>query len=434
MKSIQYMGSKGNLLDFLECSLEDFVGENSYRVFHDAFCGSGRVAFHFKDKYQVIASDKQLFSEVLVGGYLCNKYPKEHYIPLIEHLNSLNPEYFEKTDKFFSRTYGGAYNDGVSIGEDGKPKIWLDKNAQKIDMVRFRIDEMTSEGEIDQTERAVLLLSLMLAVNQRSNVVGHQNGYLKRWADVALKDICFEIPPIGICDKEHKILIGDIFDIIGQVESDVAYFDPPYGTSNKAVSVSTVGRYSVFYHLWNTLIENSRPEVWGKANKPLAVKDYTGELEINIREKVFPKFVELFSQARTKVLMVSYSNQGLLSYRDFVEVFRLSGCDMTSFRVYCCYHKRNNQESLARKEGKYINVEQDLMEFLFLANKSEMPQVSSDSIEAWLKKPQDVSFPSVYSLFLNGKFFSAEEHKEIELGTYECSVEMSLESLLGWEK
>jgi len=433
MKSIQYMGSKGNLLDFLESCLKDFVGDTPHKVFHDAFCGSGRVSNHFKDKYRVIASDKQLFSEVIFGAYLCNKKPKEHYEALISHLNNLPPEYLEKTDKWFSKTYGGPYNQGISVGEDNKPKIWLEKNAQKIDMIRFRIDEMLAKGEIDQKEKNVLLLSLMLAANQRSNVVGHQNGYLKEWANIALKDLWLEIPPIEICDKDHKIFIGDIFDIIGNVQSDIAYFDPPYGTSNKAVSISTVGRYSVFYHLWNTLIENSRPEVWGKANKPIAVKDYTGELEYNIRERIFPKFVELFSQTDTKVLMVSYSNQGLLSCEDFVEIFRLSGCDMPTFKVYCCYHKRNTQESLALKDGEFLNEKEDLMEFLFLANKRGVEEPSAKEIEAWLQKPQNREFPKTYSLFLNGKFFTAEEHKEIELGTYECSVNMSLESLLGWE-
>lgn len=445
METILYMGSKKELVGFIEGSINHFLGDSDQKTFFDVFCGSGRVAFHFRNKYQVTTSDKQLFTKVIMDAYLCNTYPREHFIPLVNHLNSLSEEYLEETDKWYSETYSTDYNGGVSIGEDGKPKIWQRKNAVKIDMIRHRIEDMWDTGSIDNTEKSVLLLSLMLAVNKISNMVGHQNGYLREWCKHSNNDLTLKVPKINHSHNfKHRNYVGDVFELLGGIEEeyDIAYVDPPYGTNNKSVSISTVGRYTTFYHLWNTLVENHKPQVWGMANKPMSIKGKTFPLEMNVKAIVIPKFIRLIEELKAKIVIFSYSNQGLLSPKDFEKVFEWGGCDMSSLTLYRTPHKMNNQTVNAKKEGDHIQRGEEsefLYEYLFIAKKKEdhtRITKAEDThkeyedigvVNRWLMKSEDREYlPKNTFTFIDGQFLTEEQVIGIE-----DRPELSLMEMLG---
>jgi len=373
MKTIQYMGSKKNLVYFIEESLDNYIEENrleNLKIFFDAFSGSGRVAYHFRDKYNLITNDKQVFSKIINEAYLNNDIEDEIIDKYIEKLNSLDISYFEKTDKWFSKKYSTDYNNGISIGKDGNPKIWITNNAKKIDMIRTKIDDKNflKDTKRDNKIKTVLLLSLILAVNKISNVIGHQNGYLKKWNSNSLKSLKLENPKtFRNYDEEAINYFGDIYNILHKVKADITYFDPPYGTNNENLSVST--RYSSFYHLWNTLLINDRPILFGKAGKPLRIKGFTPDLEKNKKDIIIPKFKELIKKSKSKIILFSYSNQGLLSKKEFIELIK----DSKGFniKVYIQSHKINNQSKTALKDGKYINREEEniLEEYLFIFQK-----------------------------------------------------------------
>ena len=339
-------------------------------TFFDAFAGSGRVSYHFRDRFSVISNDKLHFSKTILSAYLCTPFNVENRCrTLIDQLNNLPPSYFSHTDQWFTNTYGWDWNDGQSEDENGVKKVWLTKNARKIDMIRHQIAEWKGSEHISTHEENVLLLSLILGINKVSNVVGHQNGYLKRWCAAAKRDLVLTVPNIvPNPTAAHQQYVGDIFASMKHVTADIAYFDPPYGTNNKNLSVAT--RYSSFYHLWNTLVTNDRPETFGKANKPVSTKGYTEPLERNKRAVVIPKFIRLIEEVRAPVVCFSYSNKSLLTAKDFEEVFRLAGCDMDTFRLYITAHETNNQTLLASKGGEWIdraNPDAPLTEYFFIA-------------------------------------------------------------------
>ena len=305
-------------------------------------------------------------------------------------------------------------------------------------MIRHRIDEMRQEGMVDEIGQNVLILALILGVNKVSNVVGHQNGYLKEWCANANRELRLEVPELELEHSHvHNILMGDIFKVLKSVQSDIAYFDPPYGTNNKNLVVST--RYSSFYHLWNTLTLNIRPEVFGKASKPVNTSGYTEPLERNRRHVVIPKFIRLIEEVQSNVVVFSYSNKGLLTAKDFEEVFRLAGCNMSTFRLYITPHKVNNQTQLAKKDGSWIDrpdKKSPLMEYLFLAQKPPAARPKgerittldmSEDIETipavteWLKHDEDYSLPAQSIVYFQGFYLSLEEfdlvsNRQIDLG------------------
>lgn len=376
-KTIQYMGSKKNLLYFIERSLDDFLQNvvQDYRCnsFFDAFSGSGQVANHFKNRFKVITNDKQSFTKVLNDTFLCSKADKKKLSDLIVRLNSIPEFYFDETDGWFTKHYSKAFDNGSAIDESGIRKPWLTKNGKKIDMIRTLIDAWAHSGSINDDEKNVLLVSLILAVSKVSNTLGHQNGYLKSWSQKALNDLTLELPEFESEHLyQHQNYCGDVFDTLKEVISDIAYFDPPYGTNNEKASNSV--RYSSFYHLWNTITKNDRPEVFGKASKPVSTKGYTEPLEKNNKATIMPQFIKLIEESKAKYVCFSYSNKGLLTAEDFAEVYRLAGCDMSTFRIYYTSHKSNNQAKAALKNGAFIQRENhvdELYEFFIIAKKKD---------------------------------------------------------------
>ena len=385
-KTIQYMGSKKSLLTFIDSSLHDFldnvVKDRSCNSFFDAFSGSGQVANHFKDKFQVTTNDKQAFTKVINDAFLCSKANKTRIAELIEKMNKIPDFYFNQTDRWFTKTYSRDLNDSP-VDENGNRKVWLTKNAKRIDIYRHILDIWLQAEKINQDEKNILMLSLILAVNAISNVMGHQNGYLKNWSEKSKKDILLEIPEFESNHIfNHKNFQGDVFDTLKKVNSDITYFDPPYGTNNEKVSCSV--RYSSFYHLWNTIVENSRPDVFGKASKPTKTKGFTEPLEKNKKEAVMPQFIRMIEESRSKYVSFSYSNKSLLTAQDFEEVFRLAGCDMSTFRIYYTNHKTNSQSKSAKKFGDFIerqNDEEELFEFFIIAKKKPSLSLIDMSIQ-----------------------------------------------------
>jgi hypothetical protein len=152
--------------------------------------------------------------------------------------------------------------------------------------------------------------------------------------------------------------------------------------------------------------------VFGKAHKPIQTKGYTEAMERNKREVVIPKFIRLIEEVRAPIVAFSYSNQGLLTAKDFAEVYRLAGCDMQTYRVYTVSHVLNNQSKLAKKDGVWIDREnptEDLVEYLFIARKNPLryasqertttPNLSVDiesipAVDVWLDQPISATLPS----------------------------------------
>ncbi|EGV2732693.1 adenine methyltransferase [Vibrio parahaemolyticus] len=369
MKSIGYMGSKEKLLTFIEDAMRHYFGErySEINTFFDCFSGSGRVANHFKNQFSVTTNDKQFFTKVINNAFLNNKHSSEHFKPLIDHLNNLDEEYFYKTDGFFTQTYSMNHNVNGTLHEDGTRKLFLTKNGRKIDMIRHRIDEMFDAGEIDQEAKDVLIVCLMRAISLVQNAGGHQNSYYSEWKDKAFKDLVLTYPTIEPSVNTHKHFNADIEDVIENVESDVIYIDPPYG--------STVP-YSAYYHLYNTVAENSRPQVSMMASKPVNCYGKS-KLEKNKKNEVMKSFVDLISASKSKTVVLSYHNEGLLSHSDLVKVMELSGCDITSLKTYGTNHRANLQSLSANKEkGQKLR---SVVEYVIIVNKARFSVVRSSA-------------------------------------------------------
>ncbi len=259
-EGIKYAGSKLKLLPHI-LSLIKKAGPKT--VF-DGFTGSTRVSQALaRSGYTVIANDVSAWSKVFATCYLLNEYPRSHYLPIIEHLNHLPPE-----DGWFTQHYGGDPGEGCSVGDDGLKKPWQRKNTRRLDAIRNEIDRL----DLSDVERSVLLTSLIYALDRVDSTIGHFASYLNEWSPRSYQPLCLEAPAIIPKRAPHQVHREDTLKLLPEINVDLAYFDPPYGSNNEKMPPSRV-RYAAYYHLWTSVCHNDKPELFGKAGRRLDTSD-----------------------------------------------------------------------------------------------------------------------------------------------------------------
>lgn len=250
-EGIKYAGSKLRLLPHIL----ELAQRTGAKTVLDGFAGSTRVSQAFAQSgYQVISNDIAVWSEVFGNCYLLNRESKNHYVPLIRHLNHVPSK-----DGWFTQHYGGKSNGGVAIQHDGLKKPWQIHNTRKLDGIREEIDNLS----LSTTEKAVALTSLILGLDRVDNTLGHFVSYLRNWSPRSYNELHLEVPNLFVNTKENEAIRGDVFNMVNR-DVDLAYFDPPYGSNNEKMPPSRV-RYASYYHLWTTICLNDRPKVFGKA-------------------------------------------------------------------------------------------------------------------------------------------------------------------------
>jgi adenine-specific DNA-methyltransferase len=165
-------------------------------------------------------------------------------------------------------------------------------------------------------ERAVLLTSLILALDAVDSTLGHFASYLNEWSARSYKTLLLRPPAVLPKLAPHQVHRKDIFDLLPNTEVDLAYFDPPYGSNNEKMPPSRV-RYSAYYHIWTTVCLNDRPDVFGKAKRRSDTSDTIGSSvfeefrrDENGRLIVVEAIREVLKGARAKYILLSYSSGG----------------------------------------------------------------------------------------------------------------------------
>ena len=193
-ESIKYIGSKLRLLPYI---LQMTKCPDIATVL-DAFSGSTRVSQALAQcGFNVTANDLSEWSEVLGNCYLMPGKPDAFYQEILDGLNSL-PGY----DGWFTEHYGGDSPEG---------KMPFKKhNTRKLDAIRDRIDTL----EIDFIDKCVLLTSLMRALDEVDNTLGHYVSYLSGWSSRSERPLRLELPSRFSITTDNHVIRGDAFEAI----------------------------------------------------------------------------------------------------------------------------------------------------------------------------------------------------------------------------
>ncbi|GAB4498708.1 MAG: DNA adenine methylase [Anaerolineales bacterium] len=359
-EGIKYAGSKLKLLPHI---LHLARKVNAHTVL-DAFSGTTRVSQAFaKSGYQVIANDVAVWSQVFGTCYLLNQKHPHEYRELIDHLNARKPK-----DGWFTENYGGNPNDGCAVQADGFKKPWQIHNTRKLDAIREEIENLN----LSKTDKAVALTSLMLALDQVDNTLGHFAAYLREWSPRAYRELLLQIPAVFVTPEEHQVFCGDVFDLLPKVAVDLAYFDPPYGSNNDKMPPSRV-RYAAYYHLWTSVCLFDKPETFGNAKRRKDTSDgIAASIFEEFRRDENGKYLavgaieRLLQTVNAKWIILSYSSGGRATAQALNEVITRSGRLLKTLEID---YKSNVMAGMRWTNEWLREAQEPNREFLFLIEK-----------------------------------------------------------------
>lgn len=351
-EGIKYAGSKLKILPYIVQLLGKLEGVNNVL---DGFSGTTRVSQAFAQLgYNTTASDISAWSEVFGVCYLKSKKEDKFYQEILDHLNNL-----KGYDGWYTKHYGGKL--------DGSKRPFQVKNTRKLDAIRDEIDKLNLAWE----DKCVILTSLIYALDSVDSTLGHYVSYLAKWSQRSHNDLFLELPERFKIEGKHRVIRGDIFDTISKNKFDFVYFDPPYGSNNEKMPPSRV-RYASYYHIWTTIINNDKPEVFGKVNRRVDTRDLvSGSVFEEFRKNEKGSFIamealrKLIQQTRSRYILLSYSSGGRATKQELHEIIRESGQLLKAVEI----NYKVNVMGGMRWTNKWINSDDKHHEYLFLMEK-----------------------------------------------------------------
>ncbi len=341
--SMRFIGSKENILSFIEESIMDAVGDVSGKVFADLFSGTCSVARHFKKKKAIlITNDYLAFSYALQIAYIKNNcFPdflelKKHlklktYKDILNYLNQL------KCRKGFM--YKEYTLKGSKDGEYQR-NYFSEENAIRIDSIRMKIQEWYELKLIDYIEFNIFLVSLLVAVTKVSNTAGTYGAFLK--VDDGRKYKRLELRPIQFIEshEQHTCCNKDIFNIINYLEGDILYLDPPYNNR----------QYPPYYHILETITLYDNPAIYGlTGRRPYKEK----KSPFCIKKEAALAIQNIVAKAKFKHIFLSYSTDGLVSKTDLYDMLSLMG-EVKMYELRYRRYKSNSNGSINKNALKEI--------------------------------------------------------------------------------
>jgi adenine-specific DNA-methyltransferase len=350
-QGIKYLGAKTKILPLIMKNIEKIKPK---KVF-DGFAGTTRVGqMVAKSNIEVISNDLAEWSRVFGECYLQNKENPKYYDEIIKYLNSLKPK-----KGWFSENYGAEeYSE--------KKAVWQIHNTMKLDTIREEIEILG----LTKQEKSVILTSLIMALNEVDNTLGHFTGFLKKWSKRSYKEMELKVPKIWINEKDNIVLQENIMEILEKIEVDLAYLDPPYGSDNDKMPSSRV-RYNSYYNIWKTIILNDKPKLFGKVgrredsrDKNISIfEEYKKENNKYLAEIGIEKMIE---KIKAKYILFSYNNKGRVPIEKIINIFNKNG---EILNIDIINYNKNIMSKMTTKKEWIHEIKKQNREYLILLKK-----------------------------------------------------------------
>ena len=269
----RYLGNKYKLLPFIKKVVDSECTDIEIVV--DIFSGTGAVASAFQDK-QLVTND------IMYSNYISNfawfsprKYSRKKIEKIIDEYNTMviNEENYMTMN--FSNTY------------------FSHDDCSKIGFIREDIETKYANKEINKRERALLITSLLYAMDKIAKTCGHYDAYRKGVEfDMHLELLLPEASTTN--NKKNKCYNMDSNALAKKIVADLVYIDPPYNSR----------QYCDAYHLLENVARWEKPEVFGVAKK----MDRTALKSKYCTRSAEEAFEDLVKQLNCKYIVLSYNN------------------------------------------------------------------------------------------------------------------------------
>lgn len=322
VQTLDYIGSKKSLYDHLCLVCYKNIPDLKNKSFLDAFAGTGIVGFHMLNVVnKVIANDLEYYSFVINSALLKCPYTdkletliqKCNHVPGVSGL--IHKNYTEESNRlFFTR-----------------------ENAKKCDGIRLFISSLLSSNEININEFNFLLASLLVSMDKVSNTSCVYGAFLKKFKKSSLKELVI----LPIHRKKNITEHNEVFNKRAEdleLNVDIMYLDPPYNQR----------QYSTNYFVLNYIAKYEDVDLRGKTG----LIPNCNKSNFCIKKEVENAFEKLLTSIRSRYILLSYNNEGLLDTDTLLRLLEKKGKVML-YKID--YNKfKSNQNVDINKVQEYI--------------------------------------------------------------------------------
>ena len=272
----RYLGNKYKLTSFIR-EVVDCHCQNVNSVF-DAFSGTGSVAYAFHDK--ILYVNDLMYSNYLAS--LCWFSPQKIRF---DYLNSL-ADFYNTVD---------VANESNYMSDVFANTYFSDIVCRRIGYIRDDIQDKYEHGLVNEREQAIVITSLIYAMDRIANTCGHydsyiQGGHFNNDFLLRLPHLDYEPNPLNQCFNLDANLLVD------NIHCDLVYLDPPYNSR----------QYCDAYHLLENVALWQKPPVEGVAKKMnrSAMKSEYCRVNAGVALNDFVR------KANCRYIVLSYNNNG----------------------------------------------------------------------------------------------------------------------------
>lgn len=236
----RYLGNKYKLLPFITGVVNDECSD--IETVADIFAGTGAVSSAFTDK-TIITND------LMYSNYICHYawFGAETYDPqiIIDYVVRYNAK-TKCGENYMTRNFADTY--------------FSKSDCAKIGYIREDIERNYKRGNLNKRERAILITSLLYAMDKIALTCGHYDAYRKGAEFEASLELYVPLAEVNNNTK-NECFNEDANNLVKRIEADLVYIDPPYNSR----------QYCDAYHLLENVARWEKPEVFGVAKKWIEV-------------------------------------------------------------------------------------------------------------------------------------------------------------------
>lgn len=269
----RYLGNKYRLLPFITQVVNDYCKD--VNIVADLFAGTGAVSSAFQDR-QIITND------ILYSNYISNLAwfsPADYDEAKITHIIEEYNAHRVSADNYMSRNFADTF--------------FSKEDCRKIGYIREDIESQYRRLALNDRERALLITSLLYAVDKIAKTCGHYDAYRKgveydQHLELAIPLASHDNNPNNQCFNQ------DINLLAPNVHADLVYLDPPYNSR----------QYCDAYHVLENVARWQQPKVYGVARK----MDRANLKSAYCTKDATAAFEDLIANIHARYILLSYNN------------------------------------------------------------------------------------------------------------------------------
>jgi len=329
MKSLNYIGSKRTLFNFIETTILDVLKDyeiNNF-TFSDLFAGTGIIGFGMSKHFRhTISNDLEYYSFIINKGLLECIYTSEleNIIKELNHISNDNEQFG---------------NNLILTNYSGERMFFTEDNARRIDVIRTKIEDY----KYNANNYYFLLASLLTSCDKVANTTSVYGAFLKKFKTSSIKTLVLEPIHTNKIKINSKVYCKNILDVINDKEDmDIVYLDPPYNKRQYSANYSPLNYIALY---------DSNIKIKGKTG---LIEGYNKSEFCQIKniEDTFNKLLSKLRENKTKYIFLSYNNEGLLSEEKMKKLLEKYGEVQLKIQEYKKY--KSSKENIKNNVNEYL--------------------------------------------------------------------------------